>query len=125
MPKLRVAFQAALLVLAVAWVFFPALSGGWLSDDKLEVTGNPDVRETDGLARIWLGADSTDYFPLKGTVQWAEWRLWGDWAAGYHGVSIALHAVSALLLWRLLRRLGARWAWLGALWFAVHPLVVE
>jgi tetratricopeptide (TPR) repeat protein len=33
--------------------------------------------------------------------------------------------VCALLIWRLFWRLGLKWAWWGALIFAVHPLVVE
>jgi tetratricopeptide (TPR) repeat protein len=35
------------------------------------------------------------------------------------------HLLSALLLWRLLGRLGIRLSWLGGLIFAIHPLAVE
>jgi tetratricopeptide (TPR) repeat protein len=116
---------AAALVLIAAWCLRPVLAGGWLWDDATEVTENRILMAPAGLAQIWLAPAGPDYFPLKTTVQWLEWRAWGPDPAGYHAVSLALHLASALLVWRLLRRLGLRWGWLGGLLFAVHPLAVE
>jgi len=121
---LRLALAAAALVLLGALVLRPVLAGGWLWDDEREVTENLILRAPTP-ARIWFAPAGPDYFPLKSTVQWLEWRAWGARPAGYHAVSLALHLLSALLVWRLLRRLGARWGWLGGLLFAVHPLAVE
>jgi tetratricopeptide (TPR) repeat protein len=121
----RTLLAAAALVLLGVLVLRPVLAGGWLWDDESEVTDNRILRDPAGLARIWLAPAGPDYFPLKSTAQWLEWRAWGARPAGYHAVSLALHLASALLLWRLLRRLGARWGWLGGLLFAVHPLAVE
>src|SRR5580692_9834625 len=121
----RTLLAAAALVLLGALVLRPVLAGGWLWDDEREVTENRILRDPAALGRIWLAPAGPDYFPLKSTAQWLEWRAWGARPAGYHAVSLALHLASALLLWRLLRRLGARWGWLGGLLFAVHPLAVE
>jgi tetratricopeptide (TPR) repeat protein len=74
---------------------------------------------------MWTAPGGADYFPLKETVQWIEWHLWGDSPAGYHLVSVSLHLLSAFLFWALLARLGVRFAWPAALFFAVHPMVVE
>jgi protein O-mannosyl-transferase len=118
-------YKAAILVLAAVVVFSPAFHGEWLWDDAAELAQNPDVVGTGGLAQIWFNPQHNDYFPLKATVQWLAWRIWGENVAGYHGLNILLHALSALLLWRVLLKLGVPAAWFGALVFAVHPLTVE
>ena len=132
--KLLWLLQAAAIVAAGIWVYAPALRGDWLWDDVVEVSRNPVLREPAGaIGRIWSAPAGADYFPLKTTVQWAEWHLWGDHRLGYHLTSVALHLLSALLFWRLLRKLFARGGgspdslgpWLGGLIFAIHPLAVE
>jgi tetratricopeptide (TPR) repeat protein len=126
-PRLLTAVLLPALVIVAAglWVYGPALHAGWVWDDVEEVTQNPVLRDPAGLAQIWFAPEGADYFPLKSTVQWLEWRAWGDAPAGYHAVSIGLHLLSALLFWRVLRQLGLRLAWAGGLLFAVHPLAVE
>ncbi len=117
--------QAAVIVAATLWAYAPVRSAGWVWDDVEEVTQNAVLRDPAGLAKIWFAPDSTDYFPLKTTVEWLEFRAWGDAPVGYHAVNVALHLLSALLCWRLFSRLGAGPGWIGGLLFAVHPLAVE
>ena len=62
---------------------------------------------------------------MTSTTLWAEWRLWGRHAAGYHATNLALHLAEALLLWRILRKLEIPGALLGAILFTVHPVNVE
>ncbi len=69
--------------------------------------------------------ESADYFPLKTTMLWIEYQLWGLNPCGYHVVNIVLHAFNAVVLWLLLRQLSVPGAWLGALLFALHPVHVE
>lgn len=107
-------------------VYLPAVHGGWVWDDTVEIAQNPDLRDAGGLFRIWTGGPANpDYFPLKSTVEWIEWHLWGGWPAGFHSISLGLHVVCALLLWNLLSRFKMRHAWLGGLIFVLHPLAVE
>jgi tetratricopeptide (TPR) repeat protein len=114
-----------LLVLAAGFVYGPVLRGTWLWDDAAEVVRNPLLRDAAGLRAIWTGAQSEDYFPLKSTFQWIEWHLWGGAPAGYHLANLGCHVLSALLLWRVLSRLGVRCGWLGGLLWIVHPVAVE
>ncbi len=118
-------WQAALIVLVGGWIYGPALHGGWVWDDLTEIPRNSVLPDPHGLAKIWAGSAGPDYFPLKTSVQWVLWRAWGENAFGYHLVSLGLHLLGALLFWRLLEKLGLRLAWLGGLFFVVHPLVVE
>jgi tetratricopeptide (TPR) repeat protein len=120
-----VLLRALVIAAAATWSLWPALRGTWLWDDDLEVAHNPWVRSADGWWRAWVSPAGLDYFPLKDTLRWVQWRLWGPEVIGYHLVSLGLHILSAWLLWRLLARLGAPQAWVGGLLFAVHPLAVE
>ncbi|MGA2802728.1 MAG: tetratricopeptide repeat protein [Verrucomicrobiota bacterium] len=119
-------WRGGLIVLLVFLAYLPALRGGFIWDDDLYVTNNPLLTAPDGLRRIWFSMDSlSQYFPLTYTVFRIEHSLWGLNPAGYHCVNILLHAINALLVWLLLKRLGVPGAWLAAALFALHPVQVE
>jgi tetratricopeptide (TPR) repeat protein len=115
---------AALLVLCVVIAYLPAISAGFIWDDDVLLTANPQMQSAHGLREIWLGKNSSDYTPLTLTSFWLEKRLWDDTPTGYHVVNILLHAVAAVLLWRILEKLRIPGAWLAALLFAIHPVNV-
>ena len=115
-----------LLVAAVIFAYQPVWHAGFIWDDDNYVTNNPLLTASDGLSRIWFSLDSpSQYFPLVYTIFRLEHALWGLNPAGYHWVNILLHAVNALLAWRLLKRLNVPGAWLAAAIFALHPVNVE
>jgi protein O-mannosyl-transferase len=117
---------AVLLVSAVVVAYHPAWNAGFIWDDDIYVTGNRLLSEPGGLWRLWFSLNApSQYFPLTYTVFWLERALWGFNPAGYHWVNILLHAVNAVLVWRLLRRLALPGAWLAAALFALHPVQVE
>lgn len=115
---------AALLILLTVAAYLPAIGAGYIWDDDTLLTANPQMRSVAGLGQIWRGEQSRDYTPLTLTVFWLEHRLWGDTPTGFHVVNILLHALSAVLLWRILLRLRIPGAWVGALLFAIHPVNV-
>ena len=120
------ALLAVILVAAVIFSYQPAWDAGFIWDDDEYVTHNPLLTAPDGLGRIWFSTDSpSQYFPLVYTNFRAQHALWGLDPRGYHWFNIVLHAINALLLWRLLARLAVPGAWLGAAIFALHPLQVE
>jgi tetratricopeptide (TPR) repeat protein len=119
-------WQGGLIVLLVVLAYLPALHGGFIWDDDEYVTNNPLLTAPDGLRRIWFSMDSpSQYFPLTYTVFRLERSLWGLNPAGYHWVNILLHAINAVLVWRLLKRLSVPGAGLAAAIFALHPVQVE
>jgi tetratricopeptide (TPR) repeat protein len=105
--------------------YLPALGGDFLWDDEGHVT-RPELRSWTGLGRIWTEVGATQqYYPLLHSVFWVQHRLWGDATVGYHLSNVLWHALSALLLAAVLRRLGVPGAVLAAFAFALHPVAVE
>ncbi len=119
-----VAAQGLALVAITVLIYLPALRGGIVWDDDDLIFANPFIQASNGLSHFWLTTSASDYFPLSSTVQWIEWRLWGGDVLGYHAVNIALHAGSALVLWRVLGRLAVPSPFVAAALFAVHPVSV-
>src|SRR5882724_10720700 len=109
---------ATVIVLAVLAVYWPVWRGEFVWDDRLLVDRNPLVTGRLGLGSVWLGTD----FPLSLVAFWLQWLAWGKSAAGYPVVNLALHALGAVLLWRVLVRLRNPGAWLAAMIFALHPV---
>jgi tetratricopeptide (TPR) repeat protein len=124
-PRLDL-LRALLIIAAGFWVFAPALKGDWLMDDDFYLPQNALLHDPHRLWKIWFAPGSLiEYYPIEATLQAVQWHFWHMHMLGYHLTNVALHVLSALLLWRLLARFGLRYAWLGGLLFAVHPAVVE
>src|SRR5260221_8289726 len=106
-----VLLRAALIATAGFWVFSPALHGGWLWDDDVDITGNAIIHSPTGLRTIWFDSGRLlAYYPITFSVHWLQWRLWGMDTFGYHLTNVALHLVNALLVWRLLGKFGLQLA---------------
>ena len=113
------------LIMVVMLVYQPAWHGGFLWDDNGHIT-RPELRTCYGLFRIWFDLGATQqYYPLLHSAFWLQYRLWGDATLGYHLVNISLHALSAVMVALILRRLAIPGAFLAAAIFALHPVHVE
>src|SRR5262245_46564907 len=97
--------QAAAIVLLTFTVYTSAIRGGFIWDDDFYVTQNPLLTAPHGLLDIWTTTKSPQYYPLVFTTFWMEYRLWGLHPAGYHAVNVILHALNAVIIFLLLRRL--------------------
>jgi tetratricopeptide (TPR) repeat protein len=122
--------KQCLLAAAILFLTFlayqPIWHAGFVWDDDVYVTDNQTLRSPDGLREIWSSPGATvQYYPLVFTSFWVEHHLWQLKPLGYHLVNVLLHALNAILLWRLLRRLELPGAWLAAVIFAIHPVTVE
>jgi tetratricopeptide (TPR) repeat protein len=121
----RDALFGLLLLLATLTAYYPAWNGRPIWDDDRHMTA-PVLRSFAGLEHIWTRLGATQqYYPLAHSVFWLEYRLWGDAPLGYHLLNIMLHALSAFLLYKILRQLAIPGAWFVAALFALHPIEVE
>ena len=125
-PGNRSRFIGLLILAAVFTAYLPALRGGFIWDDNLHVTQNQTLRDLGGLRGIWFEIGKTiQYYPLVHSTFWLEYHLWQLNPFGYHLVNVLLHALAAVLFYRVLMRLQLRGAWLPAAIFALHPVCVE
>ena len=115
----------ALLASVACLVYWPALTGGFLWDDNILLTGSPLVKAADGLYRMWFTTEPMDYWPVTNSSFWIEWRLWGMNPVGYHATNLILHIANATVAWAILRQLRIPGAFVAALIFVVHPVNVE
>jgi protein O-mannosyl-transferase len=123
---IKSSLRLLLLILSVLAIYFPSIDGTWVWDDKSEFSDSSQVKgDFNSLISIWFSPNGPDYYPIKSTLQWLEWHLWGDNMIGYHAVNIGLHILSAILIWRILMRTIGPCSWIIALLFAIHPIAVE
>lgn len=134
-------WRDGLLVFCLVVVaFLPGLFGGFLGwDDDQNFLENPSYRGLGPRALAWM---LTTYHmghwkPLTWLTHGLDYTLWGMHPLGYKAVSIALHAVAAVVFLLLAGRIlalafnrppdgGLRVGALGAtLLWALHPLRVE
>ncbi len=116
-------FVVALLA-GVILVYQPAWHGGLLLDDREHLLNNP-VLKPGGLLKAWVPGTYINYWPLTFTAYRLQFEIWGLNPVGFHIVNIVLHAISAILVWRILVHLEAPGAMFAAALFALHPVNVE
>jgi hypothetical protein len=114
------------LLLLLFTAYAPIFEAGFIWDDDAYVLDNLALRSVEGLRQIWAVPSATpQYYPIVFSSFWLEYQIWQLAPLGYHVDNLLLHGLCALLLWRLLLRLGIPGAWLAAAVFALHPVHVE
>lgn len=97
--------------LAVVIAFWPAMSGSFVNwDDPINLLRNPQFRTLDAARVRWaLGTfHGGVYQPLAWLALLVQRTLFGLQPLGYHLTSLAVHVVSAVVLYRLTVRLNDR-----------------
>ncbi len=113
------------LALATLAAYLPAARACFVWDDDWYLTENPHLGDLGGLARLWVPGNTVQYYPAVFTSFWLERRVFGLEPAGYHVVNAVLHALNAVLVWRLCRALRIPGAWFVGAAFGLHPVHVE
>lgn len=118
--------RAVVLVVLTLATYWPAMHNGYIWDDDVHVQWNRNLRSAEGLWRIWFDRGAVpQYYPLTHTSFWIQYQIRGAAPGPYHAVNVLLHALGAVLVWRILRRLEVPGAFLAGAIFAVHPVQVE
>ena len=121
----RRAWLWGLLLIAFVFIAYAQVfHAGFIWDDESHLTRNPCIVGPLGLKEIWTSTQAV-YYPLVLTTFWALHKFVGLNPLPYHILNVLMHAGSAVLLWRVLRQLGVRGAWLGAALWALHPVMVQ
>ncbi len=120
-----------LLFLLVLAVFFPALRNDFINyDDNGYVTANAWVQNGLSAANLGHAFRTTEiayWHPLTWVSHLADVEFFGRKAWGHHLTSVLLHALNALLVFVVLRKLTGEVgrSWMVAALFGLHPLHVE
>ena len=132
-----------LLAATTFLVFMPSLSGDFVYDSRLQVLTDPFLHDAANWPAVLsgrvLGMDVLDFNrPAVLASLMLDAAIWGKSPFGYHLTSVLLHVLNVALVWLLLDRLlvgrtGASGrdsglltpAVIGALVFALHPIVTE
>ena len=126
MRTLSVSTKALLLIGLTLVAYLPALHNGFIWDDDAWLMKNPTLYGWSGLQELWFNPVALQqYYPITGTVFWAEYQLWRFDSFGYHLINVLLHGLNAVLFALVLRNLRLPGAWFAAAIFAVHPVMVE
>lgn len=124
MPRSDTTAVAAIVV-AVLLAYFNALGAAFQFDDFNVIVDNPAVHSVGAWAASMPGIR-----PLLKLSYALNWSL-RPAPFGFHFFNVAVHAVNAVLVFRLLRALSpanGRDSWaplIGALLFALHPVQTE
>ncbi len=127
--------QRTCIAFAAMTVFVTSLGGPFTRwDDNYYVTENVRIQKPglSGFKGVWDSVDvwaarDLEFFPLRDSLYWATWQIFGENPLPFHVVNIVIHAAVAILVLELARRLGLspKVSFWGALLFAVHPIHVE
>ena len=119
------------LAVLVALVYWPVRHFDFTAlDDGDYVQNNPHVRAGlawSSIAWAWTTVFASNWHPLTWMSHMLDVDMFGLDAGGHHVTSVILHAINAVLLFAVLRRMtGSMWrSGLVAALFAAHPLHVE
>ena len=129
-PSLRWLLAAA-LVAAVVAIYWQTTSFEFVNlDDGLYLVENPHVNtgvSTENVRWAFTTGHAANWHPLTWISHQVDVSLFGMAPGAHHAVSMAWHALNALLLFALMRALtGSSWkSFFVAAFFAVHPTRVE
>jgi hypothetical protein len=126
--------SVALLVIVSSATYANSLYGDFVWDDKTLFVENYDLWQWDNLKRLLTSQDNLFndtytgfYRPLPNLSFLLDRYIWGQDPFGYHLTNVMLQVVCTVLVFLIIYQMASGiWpAFLGALFFAVHPVHTE
>lgn len=122
-----------MLLLIVAAVYLQSLGNGFVYDDKFFIADNAGLAEKGNFLKILTNPDTFGtedqnpyYRPITTLSFYINQQTTPNDAFWFHLTSLFLHLGNCWLLYLILKRYAtAVWAFMGALYFGVHPINVE
>jgi len=121
----------AVITVAAAWMYGPALNSAFVGDDYLLLLASRDMPAGDFLRAIWDPSASAgilqlsrDYYrPLSFLTFRAMYAIFGAEPLPYHLLNLGIHFASVVLVFELTRRLvdGRLAPVIAAVVMALHP----
>lgn len=132
-PELPAWLPAASVVAIAVAAYAGSIGNGFIGDDQFQLLRNPLVTQLSSIPKyfgggVWsfLGVTTNYYRPLPFVVYTLLYQAAGFSAPAFHFFMVLLHALNALLLLELVRRMApATLAWAAAALFALHPVHTE
>lgn len=114
--------------LLVFMAYVPVFRAQAIWDDEAFLA-NSLLQSVGGVIELWLNPRANTfeehYWPFTYTVAFLIRRIAGPHPPAFHVINVLLHATNASLVYAISRRLIPRYALLGAMVFAVHPIQTE
>jgi tetratricopeptide (TPR) repeat protein len=127
----RPGFIALGLALATVLAYLPVLQNDLVDyDDDYYISQNPNLKlglSREGLKWAFTESYGANWYPLTWLSLMLDYQLFGMSAPAFHGVNLALHVGSAVLLFHVFLRMTSSPGASGfiAAIFALHPAHVE
>jgi hypothetical protein len=140
--KPKTLLPVVLIIVVVFLVYLPTLNCGFVWDDDMNITDNLNFRGLSASHLYWMFTTFHDgnYHALCWMTFGFDFVMWGLNPTGYHLTNLVLHILNTVLFYYLIvmfllkahisssesRLSGIHIsAFIGALFFSIHPLRVE
>lgn len=118
---------------ATILVYLNSFGNAFVWDDQYLVIDHIQIKHWTKLPELFASdlfprvMPSGYYRPLQAVTNMVDYQMWGLRPFGFHLTNTLLHALAALLFWRVVALLlgDARAGLIAALLFAVHPIHTE
>lgn len=139
-PNTSLWMHVGILALLSLAVYFPTVGNNFVTDDKMQILQNPQVKDPQNWAQafqgdVWAFAEGSNkdrirgsnyYRPLQILTYEAEYATFAERPAGWHFFNAVVNAAVVCLVYLLVVALAspavAFWA---GLFFALHPMHTE